>query len=200
LISGQTNNLNDRSSMAFTVYMIKNKVSGKIYVGATTKTLEKRYFRGFSKTSSNKSLQRDATILGEESFEISVLFECKSKEEMNFKETEFIISLDSWNPEYGYNSYTGGNAGRKISEHHKERLMSNFKGKRNSGFSHLWCTPEAKEIHRKKLSIAAKRKFEKNGVPEETKKKLSESSKIYWRKVKEGLISRKTTNKGCYCG
>ena len=173
------------------VYVLRNKINGKYYVGQTRQPF---YNRMRDHCHSKKSLiGRALRKYGEQSFE-QTLFECINNEHQNFMESDLIKRLSSKFPQ-GYNLTDGGEGttglrghtawnkgitwsdetrekisktltGRKQSEETKKKY--NRHGEKNSFYGRKQ-TPESKE----KMRLA------KLGTKqsEETKKKRSESMK-----------------------
>lgn len=99
--------------MSNTIYKVTNKVNGKIYIGQTSKTLEKRRYEhehdaayDLSKNLTNQPFHAALLKHGVESFSWEVLKENLSDEEANIAETACIEEYDSFND--GYNATTGG--------------------------------------------------------------------------------------------
>lgn len=92
--------------MAFgVVYLIFNKVKGKMYVGQTVRTIEERF---------KEHAKRKTTLIGKairkygaENFSIEVLKRCYSKAELDAWEIFFIAALKTRFP-IGYNMTDGG--------------------------------------------------------------------------------------------
>ena len=92
------------------VYIAKNKINGKIYIGKTIDNLDKRKKEHYyhSETKNGSYFQRAIKKHGLENFEWSVLCECKSIQELNNKEIELIKFFNSQNHKIGYNITSGG--------------------------------------------------------------------------------------------
>lgn len=88
------------------VYKITNKVNNKIYIGQTIRQIEDRFKRHINDAVNNildTHLARAIRKYGADSFIISQIDQATSQEELTAKEYEWIIRLDSTNPEIGYN-------------------------------------------------------------------------------------------------
>ena len=98
------------------VYKITNKINGKIYIGETLNTIEKRFKQhcsdAYLKTYENYYFYKAIRKYGPENFEISQLEHVSNldrkvlKEEILKLEKEYIKKYDSFNS--GYNSNSGG--------------------------------------------------------------------------------------------
>ncbi len=111
------------------VYLITNKINGKRYVGQTVETLETRWKKHCSPSSSNKKMLIVKAIkkYGEANFSKKVLAKCDSIEEMNHRETYYIKLLKTsiGNGHDGYNVSLGG--GNMIPSEETRKKMSNAK-------------------------------------------------------------------------
>jgi predicted GIY-YIG superfamily endonuclease len=88
-----------------TIYIIKNKLNGKVYIGQTTQSVFVRWnaHKRLNNTIISKALKNNIN-----NFEFIEFLTCFSKEELNFWEKEFIKQFNSIAP-FGYNQTTGGN-------------------------------------------------------------------------------------------
>lgn len=89
------------------VYLIRNKLTKKLYVGQTIKSLQKRWASHCSSKSNCSYLHRAIKVYGRENFEMVSLRECSSREELNHYESAFIRHFNCFAP-CGYNLTTGG--------------------------------------------------------------------------------------------
>lgn len=87
------------------VYLSRNKLNGKVYVGATRKGLKerKRCHRVAAGAIRRTKFATAINEYGWKSFEWSVLAECQSDEEMLRTEARFIRDFRSLDGEFGYN-------------------------------------------------------------------------------------------------
>ena len=151
------------------IYMIQNKVNGKIYIGQGV-DIERRWKDHKRELKGNRHhnthLQNSWNINGEDNFEFTIICEC-DENQLNTFEQYYIFELMSYDPEIGYNkSYGGG--GCRATEETRKKLSEARKGENNS-FYGKHHTEEA----RKKMSEFHKCKI----ISEETKKKISEANK-----------------------
>src|SRR4051794_34883958 len=108
------------------LYAIRNKVTGKYYVGETL-YLRKREIQHFSNLKTNKHendyLQKSYNKYGKDAFEFIILEADNSftLEELNEKEKYYIEYFDSY--KNGYNLTVGGEGtqGRLLTEEEKKR-------------------------------------------------------------------------------
>ena len=96
------------------IYKIQNKINGKLYIGQTVQTINKRWSEHCHNSSTCKILRSAILKYGKENFDVSVLhtLECDDKPtlriELNRLETEEIEKNRSLVPN-GYNILKGGN-------------------------------------------------------------------------------------------
>lgn len=117
------------------VYLIENTVNGKKYVGITTVNLTWRWKEHLSDARHNSSLAIHCAIrkYGSESFKLSILQECNSRDELDQAEISWIKKLDTFSKN-GYNLTPGGQnggwcvPGRKFSDSHKQKISLSRKG------------------------------------------------------------------------
>jgi group I intron endonuclease len=169
------------------IYSVTNLINGKIYVGQTTQSPEKRWkyhcYRGYILTDA-------ITKYGKHNFEFKVIDTANSHDELNKKEIYWINVLNSIAPN-GYNLRKGGDSGgllseqtkkkislaqknKKISDKHKKRLSELNSGKNNPMYGK---TPNLGKIytdeHRSNISNSLKgRKHCKSSIEKIRKKKI----------------------------
>ena len=92
------------------IYLIVNLVNGKVYVGLSRKTFEKRYKKDWSLTSDSEHLKRAVQKYGKENFVILIMEENRGINILNILETYYILKFRSNEKKYGYNKTSGGNS------------------------------------------------------------------------------------------
>lgn len=92
----------------YCVYMHKNKINNKVYIGVTKQKPEKRFDNGYGYKYSNKEFWEEIKKYGWSAFEHIVLHSNLSKDEVSKKEEELVRKYDSTNPIKGYNKIGGG--------------------------------------------------------------------------------------------
>lgn len=114
------------------IYMIRNKINGKIYFGQTTreKGFNGRYTAGkWWIYTDNDHLRKSAKKYGYKNFEVNKMFDIAySKEELDLLEDLYICVYNTLNSKYGYNKKRGGSSG-KHSEETKQKqshIMKKF--------------------------------------------------------------------------
>lgn len=91
------------------IYKITNQLNGKIYVGQTKQSIEKRFIQH---SKSATPLGRAIQQCGIENFTIEIIERCQIQEQLNGREIFWIRVLNSKQP-YGYNATIGGGGYQK---------------------------------------------------------------------------------------
>lgn len=174
------------------IYLLRNKINGKFYVGQTTMPPDRRLaehkYRGEHPKYHHLSAIASAIHkYGWEAFDQHVLEVCQTVDELNEAEDFWIKKYDSLAPN-GYNLRHGGGSKGKVSDATKEKMRQAQLGKRHTpetrskmGKNRIGV-PLAREhalkigqalkgtkrgppsdAHRKAMSEAAKRKMERGG-------------------------------------
>ena len=102
------------------VYLIKNKVNNKCYVGITTRKIHKRIYQHFSKQSTCRLLKRSIEKYGKDNFTYDVLEECDN-ELLCEREVKYIRQYNSfvgWD-NGGMNLTTGGELKKEVAQETK---------------------------------------------------------------------------------
>lgn len=96
------------------IYRATNKSNGKCYIGQTRGSLEERMQAHLREASSfpkrGRYFQWALREFGAESFEWEILCECRTQDELNEREKEFISCFNADDPDTGYNLVPGGSA------------------------------------------------------------------------------------------
>lgn len=92
------------------VYLIKNKVNGKSYVGITTRDVSQRFSEHCK---ANSLIGRAIRKYGEDQFNLMTIDYAKTKEELYQKEMDWIKRYNSFG-KAGYNLTNGGEGVRSI--------------------------------------------------------------------------------------
>lgn len=127
----------------FKIYIHRNKLNNKIYIGQTCQELVDRWKNGEGYRSSlyfYNAIKKH----GWDNFEHIVFADGLTADEANKMETLLIALYEATNPKYGYNLRSGGNnshhseesklkmsaacKGKKLSEEHKKHLSEARKG------------------------------------------------------------------------
>lgn len=152
----------------YTVYMHRNKINQKVYIGITG---QKPYVRWNNGIGYHGSYFANAIKkYGWNNFEHIILFSNLTKEEACKKEQEFINLFNATDSNYGYNIAIGGeiNCGYHLSNEKKKHLSEI-----NSGKNHPQYGTHRREETKQKISAARKGMT----FSEEHRKHLSEAKK-----------------------
>ena len=129
------------------VYLIRNVVNGKMYIGKTSGSLKERWGQHIadSKRRSRTYLGRAIIKYGPQAFTIEELERCTNEEDLDRCEAKWIQTYRSDQRDIGYNLTTGGDGG-------------------------VWTDPKRRESHRlRMLGNSIKRG---SSTPEEVRKKI----------------------------
>ena len=184
------------------IYIIKNTIDGKLYVGKTTKSLETRWSQHkkslVSNSHINKHLQFAWNKYGADKFIIEQIKTCNTLDELNQSEKYYINQFNTIDKSCGYNMSAGGDGGKLTSEVY-EKLSNKLKGRKlsDSHKKNISLSLKGREIKWKdKLSLANKGKkpseqailrskelFTGMKLSEEVRKKISESVKRSYKQT-----------------
>lgn len=178
------------------VYIHKNKVNGKVYIGKTCKKPERRWARGKGYSAQPK-FHDDIIKYGWDNFEHIIIAEGLDEPKAKDMEVSLIAKYESTNKEKGYNTTRGGDGGclgythtedwkEKHREYNRTRILSQETIQRQID-SHIGKgLGKDNPFYGKKHTDETKRKISeaKKGkkMPprsEETKKKIGANSRIY---------------------
>lgn len=105
------------------IYKITNIINGKIYIGQTRLTAEKRFNKHWNEanceTRPNNYFHNALLYYGKENFTIEVIDTANNIEELNEKEIYWIKYYNSTDKEIGYNLQEGGKSGVRGEETRK---------------------------------------------------------------------------------
>jgi len=95
----------------FKVYIIRNIINDKVYVGSTCNSILERFIEHMyhikGKSKENYRFNKIIKEIGSQNFYVQLIekYECKNKHEMLYREGYYILLYNSNNSEYGYNTY-----------------------------------------------------------------------------------------------
>lgn len=112
------------------IYIIRNTVNSKVYVGQTTVSIKLRFQNHLSAARCGEDYVIGKAIrkYGEDKFYVKLLEECLESE-LNEREIYWIKFFNSTNNKYGYNMSIGGNVTRTTRELDVNNIIKMF----NSG-------------------------------------------------------------------
>lgn len=152
----------------YTIYMHKNKINGKVYIGQTSLEPKKRWLNGRGYTRCTKfysAIQK----YGWNNFEHIILKKDLSLQEANYWEEYYIKLYNSTDSQYGYNIRAGGN-NFSFNQSTKQKMSRNHadvSGKNNP----MYGKHHSEETIEKMRIAATGRKW-----TQETKDKMSKST------------------------
>jgi len=114
---------------SYKIYLITNRLDGKIYIGKTKKSLEERW-EGHIRRARTKDwwFGRAINKYGREAFHIVEIDETPDFDTANKLEMMYIQLMESYKPEFGYNGTFGGDGVRPTIESRKKLSLA-LKGK-----------------------------------------------------------------------
>ena len=123
--------LNYTYDKIYTVYIHKNKINNKVYVGLTSVSIQRRWKNG---EGYNKQPHFYAAIkkYGWDNFEHIIIKTNLTREEASLLEEKLIEQYDSLNPEKGYNKREGGIEEYHLSEEQRRKRGESNRGKKRS--------------------------------------------------------------------
>lgn len=150
------------------IYSIKNIINGKIYIGQSVdikSRIRNHKWALRHNRHENDHLQKSFNKYGESGFIFDMICECE-EQELDNMERFYIKLYNCIDPNFGYNSETGGN----LNKHWSEELHTKMSEKRRGENSGMWGkkhTEETKAIMREKalgrqMSDEAKEKSSKS--------------------------------------
>lgn len=180
------------------IYITENIINGKRYIGQkkSDKFLDKKYL------GSGSILKKAIEKYGEESFKVSLICECDSKEELDEMEIYYIQLYNAQNDDNFYNLTRGGESGlggpkfkgHKHTDEAKKKISESLSGENNPFFGKTH-TEECKQRMREKAKY-------RKPVSQETREKLSKIHKgvkftdEHRRKISEAQKGEKGNNYG----
>lgn len=125
----------------YSVYMHKNKLNGKIYIGQTSRSLEERSGPNGLNYSECKRFYSAIKEYGWNNFEHTVLLTGLSPDEANEFERYFIKTTHSYDPDYGYNIDFGG---RGFSSERSKKLWNDptYRQRISEANKEIWSDEE----------------------------------------------------------
>lgn len=182
--------------MIMIIYCITCRLNGKSYVGQTITSLLHRWseHKLDAKHGGNALLYRAIRKYGPDAFDLRVLEECHSIDELNEREQFWISELKTHSDE-GYNCTDGGQgctgfkhseetkqhlsevlSGRKFSEEHRRNLSESHKGRKHTEETKQKCSIAAKRRHYTDEQRARVADSNHNRIiSQETREKMSQS-------------------------
>ena len=156
----------------YTIYIHRNKLNGKVYVGQTCQNPEKRWNKGKGYETSPRFFNAIMKY-GWDNFDHLIIFTDLTLEQANFYEQLLISQYNSTDEKFGYNIKEGGNNG-KHSQETKDKI-----GKANHIALQGKTWSEEQKLLMSMLFSGKGNPFYGKHHSEETKKKISQSRAKY---------------------
>lgn len=173
---------NNNIEAVWTVYMHKNKLNGKMYIGITSRPPEIRWGNNGSQYTfaKNPCFHNAIKKYGWDNFEHIILFENLTEEEAKKTEQKLILEYHTCvydDNKMGYNMTFGGEGalGRIPNETTRHKMSESHKGESNAfyGKHHSEETKQKLSKDRKGKGVGENNPFYGKSHSEETKQKLS---------------------------
>jgi hypothetical protein len=154
------------TSKSCTIYLLRNHINDKLYVGQTWDSTEARMARGYK---NSHHINAAINKYGKLNFYYETLSLCSDQNVADYLEDCYITLFDSTNREKGYNLKKGGNHGRHSAET-KAKMSASAMGKKGTRNG---VKQSAETIAKR---IATRRTNNTYQHTDETKKKISLNS------------------------
>lgn len=128
------------------IYKIQNKINNKIYIGQTTRTLDERIGEHKRK---NSLISRAIKKYGIDNFDINIIDNARTIDELNKKEIYYIKLYDSISN--GYNLCDGGNNTKGYHHTKESKLKMSINHKKYYGESNHFYGKKHTEETRNKM-------------------------------------------------
>lgn len=156
------------------IYKATNLINGKVYIGQTTNSLDQRIKQHFSKKDDGTYFHNALKKYGQDGFKWDVIDQADNENDLSEKEIYWISYYESFSDKNkGYNSTSGGETSKSVSEGVRLKISIKNKGK------------VITEEHKEKLRQA----FTGRYVSNETREKISKAV----QGDKNGMFGRKHT-------
>ena len=142
------------------IYKMTNTITGEIYIGCTTKSVNKRFMEHKSRSKADKyltiKLYKSIREYGFENFIVEELFKCDNSSKELF-EIETIAKYDSFNN--GLNHTIGGKGiiGYEYNETHRKKalktLMAGDKYRKGKNYGEIYGEKSVDESEKRKLGV-----------------------------------------------
>ena len=152
------------------IYLIKNRINGKVYIGQTIQPLRKRIDGHIADAKRNRAtkIARSIRKYGSNNFTFGELIKCSNSEELNEMELYYINYYNCLDDKFGYNIRIGGECGSITSEETKKKIsiggmIAAKKAKENGG--HWNAGKKCSEEKKKHLSRVLGNEFNPRNKP-----------------------------------
>lgn len=160
----------ERSRSRGQIYKITNLLNGKLYIGRTMRSVDRRWREHVKDAGSRirciSPLHRAINKYGESNFSVEILVQCLDSQAFDFWEKFYIENLNTLSPA-GYNLTSGGDGLYGLSEETRQKISASSTGRVFSS------------EHRRKIgeSNKGKKKFQGHTHSIESKLKIAEANR-----------------------
>jgi group I intron endonuclease len=148
------------------IYVVKNKINGKCYVGQTIQKWPQRKNEHHSKPHPNSAIEMAIKKYGKENFSWKVIEQkITNQNHLNLLEKFYIIYYNSSVDKWGYNIREGGSHGR-FSEETRKKMSKSHKGGNNSMWGRRHPKKTIEKMSKAKYGKHPGATFDKRGNPE----------------------------------
>lgn len=113
--------------ISYIVYLHKNKINNKIYIGQTHKTFKERCGKNGNGYKSSPHFYHAIQKYGWENFQHIIIKTNLNAEQADQLEMQLIKKYEATNPKYGYNIRLGGEHGFSYTQEQRERLSKSLR-------------------------------------------------------------------------
>ena len=162
------------------IYLIRNEVNNKCYIGQTTRKVLERVHEHIKKKTGNLILARAVRRYGIDKFSFETLQSRVPRNMLGERERHYIKKHKTLSP-HGYNLTEGGNGGSKQSPEIRRKISKSLKGRRFSNSHKQALSKFMKQRPPIKHTAETRRKMSEihkgTKLSQETKKKMSDKKR-----------------------
>lgn len=192
----------------FVVYIHKNKINNKVYVGITSKNPERRWGKYGTGYRSNVYFWNSIQKYGWDGFEHIIVAKNLSMNEATNIEKELISKYKSNLLEYGYNFTSGGEINQEFSEESKRKMSEKAKMRIITEEHRIHLSESRKGVKPWNVGISPSEKTRKKIAESQLGRKHTEESiekmrDVAWKNTPvqiDGIIFRSMTECSKYLG
>jgi group I intron endonuclease len=143
------------SACMCSIYVIKNSVNDKVYVGQTWRSIERRFQVHLQNSTANHCLKLRRAIkkYGAEKFHIELLTFCHTQEIADYWEIFFIRKFDSIKNGFNILEFANNRKGTKHSTKTKKKMSADRKGEMNANsVLESWQVAQIRDEYRNYLN------------------------------------------------
>jgi len=176
------------------IYITKNRINNKVYIGQTTRTLGIRQKEHIWESNSNCDYYLAKAIRkhGSNNFIWKILRYCDNIESLNAFEQYYILYYNSTNKENGYNLQSGG-LNYSYSNSTKQKMSNTRKGQKKSKATRLKMSQAKQRMTQETKDKLRQAKLGENN-PRYGKKRSSQVEAKRLKSLKKTLLKKSKTS------